>query len=148
MPSKDSRADLESYLNATNGRDFEALERLVHPDYEDFYPQSGERIHGGANLRAVLEHYPGGYSGGGVAEVIGTEDRWVVTPAFSIVRVEGAGETFTGASRGRFPDGSEWFIVNIGQLRDGLVWRVQTFFAQTFEPAAWRSAWVTVDAQH
>lgn len=147
MTSRDPRAVFEAYLRAVNGRDVEALERLVHADFEDFYPQSGERIRGGANLRSVIEHYPGGYQGTGVTQVVGTEDRWVVTPVFSLVRIEGAGDTFTGVSRGRYPDGSEWYIVNIGQVRDGLVWRVQTFFAPRFEPPAWRSAWVTLDAE-
>lgn len=147
MTSQDPRSVFESYLHATNGRDLAALDRVVHADFEDFYPQSGERIEGGANLRAILENYPGGYRGAGVEQVVGTEDRWVMTPVFSLIRIEGAGDTFTGVSRGRYPDGSEWFIVNIGQVRDGRVWRVQTFFAPTFEPAGWRSAWISVDSE-
>lgn len=147
MTTPDARSVFESYLRATNARDLESLERVVHPDFEDFYPQSGERIHGLANLRAILEHYPGGFTGRGVDQVIGTEDRWVMSPAFSLVRIVGAGDTFTGVSRGRYPDGNEWFIVNIGQVLDGRVWRLQTFFAPTFEPADWRSAWVTVGAE-
>ena len=117
------------------------------PDFEDVYPQSGEHTHGAANLRAIIEHYPGGYTGGGVDRVVGAEDRWVTTPAFSLLRIEGTGDTFTAVSRGRYPDGSDWFVVNLGQVRDGLVWRVQTFFAQTFEPPAWRSAWVEVEPE-
>ena len=147
MTSQDPRSVFESYLHATNGRDLAALDRVVHADFEDFYPQSGERIAGATSLRAILENYPGGYDGRGVAQVVGAEDRWVMTPMFSVVRIEGTGDTFTGVSRGRYPDGSEWFIVNIGQIRDGRVWRVQTSFAPTCEPAGWRSAWVSVHAE-
>jgi ketosteroid isomerase-like protein len=139
----DPRTVFERYLRATNARDAVALTELVHPDFEDVYPQSGERTRGAANLQAIIEHYPGGgYVGSGLERIVGTEDRWVMTPAFSVLRIEGAGDTFTGVSRGRYPDGTEWFIVTIGQMRDGKVWRAETYFAETFEPPAWRSSWV------
>jgi ketosteroid isomerase-like protein len=139
----DLRPVFERYLQATNARDVAALTDLVHPDFEDVYPQSGERTRGLANLRAIIEHYPsGGYVGAGTERVVGTEDRWVMTPAFTVLRIEGRGDTFTGVSRGRYPDGTEWFVVTIGQMRDGKVWRAETFFAQTFEPPAWRANWV------
>jgi hypothetical protein len=137
------RAVFEAYLKATNARDLVSLETLVHQDFEDVYPQSGERTRGLANLRAIIEHYPGGgYAGHGTDRVVGAEDRWVMTPAFSLLRVEGSGDTFTGVSRGRYPDGTDWYIVTIGQVREGKVWRAETFFAQTFEAPSWRSEWV------
>jgi hypothetical protein len=137
------RTVFERYLHATNARDVAALADLVHPDFEDVYPQSGERTRGIANLRAIIEHYPGGgYLGAGTERVVGAEDRWVMTPAFTLLRIEGTGDTFTGVSRGRYPDGTDWFIVTIVQIRDQKVWRAETYFAQTFEPPAWRSRFV------
>ena len=148
MTTQEPRAVVEAYLRAANGRDLAALESLVHPDYEDFYPQSGERTRGFQNLRSIIENYPsGGYAGQGTDRVVGAEDRWIMTPGFSLLRIEGTGDTFTGVSRGRYPDGSDWYIVNICQMRDGLVWRAQTFFAPVFEPPAWRSEWVEVEKQ-
>ena len=35
----------------------------------------------------------------------------------------------------------------IAELKDGLVWRVQTFFAPPFEPPAWRTEWVEIVAE-
>lgn len=143
MTEFDLRTVFERYLKATNARDVDALTDLVHPDFEDVYPQSGERTRGLANLRAIIEHYPaGGYLGAGTKRVVGAEDRWVMTPAFSVLRIEGTGDTFTGVSRGRYPDGTDWFIVTIARMRDHKVWRAETYFAQTFEPPSWRSAWV------
>jgi SnoaL-like protein len=145
MADREPRAVFEAYLRATNARDIAALESLVHPDFVDLYPQSGERTHGPANLRAIIEHYPdGGYVGGGAERIVGAEDRWVMTPAFTLLRIEGSGDTFTGVSRGRYPDGTDWHIVTIGQIRDGLVWRAETFFAPAFEPPPWRTPWVEV----
>ena len=146
MLDPDLRSVFEAYLRATNSRDVAALERLVHPEFVDSYPQSGERTRGPANLRAIIEHYPeGGYTAGGTQRVVGAEDRWLMSPAFTLVRIEGTGDTFTGVSRGRYPDGSEWHIVTIGEMRDGVVWRAETFFAPKFEPPPWRAEWVEIE---
>jgi hypothetical protein len=145
MTSQDPRSVFEAFIRAANSRDIAALEKLVHPEFQDFYPQTGEMTRGFANLRAIIENYPsGGYAGKGTDRVVGTEDHWVVTPTFSMLRIEGAGDTFTGISRGRYPDGSDWYVVNICQIRNGLVWRSETFFAPLFEAPAWRSEWVEV----
>jgi hypothetical protein len=139
------RTVFEAYVTAVNSGDARALRDLVHPDFEDAYPQSRERIRGSANLQAIIEHYPGGgYEGGGTDRVVGAEDRWVPTPMFSVMRIEGTGSVFTGVSRVRYPDGTDWLVVNIAEIRDGLVWRVDTFFAPAFEPPTWRSQWVDI----
>lgn len=146
MSQQDGRTVFETYLKSTNARDLGALELVVHPDFEDLYPQSGERTRGFANLRAIIEHYPGGgYEGQGAEKIVGTEDRWVLTPAFTVLRIEGTGDTFTGVSRGRYPDGTDWHIVTIGQVRDGRLWRAETYFAPAFAPPAWRAEWVERD---
>lgn len=90
MSENDARGVFEAYLKATNARDVQALESLVHEDFEDRYPQSGERTVGFANLRAIIANYPaGGYEGQGTGRIVGTEDRWVLTPAFTVLRIEG-----------------------------------------------------------
>lgn len=142
-PDRDARWVFEAYLRAVNGRDVAALEGLVEDDFEDVYPQSGELTRGLANFRSIIEQYPGGgYAGQGTDRLVGTEDRWVLTPSFTVVRIEGTGDTFTGVTRSRYPDGTDWYIVTIAQMRNGKLWRAETYFAQTFEPPAWRAAWV------
>lgn len=119
---------------------------MLHPDFEDFYPQSGERTRGIANLKAIIEHYPdGGWTDQGRDRVIGGEDRWVTTPTFTLLRIEGTGNVYTGVQKARYPDGTEWIVVIIGEIRDGRLWRVQTLWAPRFEPPAWRAAWVEVE---
>ena len=140
---RDARWVFEAYLRAANGRDLAALEGLLDDDFEDVYPQSGELTRGLANFRSIIEQYPGGgYAGQGTDRLVGTEDRWVLTPSFTVVRIEGTGDTFTGVTRSRYPDGTDWYIVTIAQMRDGKLWRAETYFAQTFKPPAWRAAWV------
>ena len=140
---RDSRSVFEAYLRAANGRDVAALEGLFDDDFEDVYPQSGEVTRGLANFRSIIEQYPGGgYAGKGTHRLVGTEDRWALTPSFTVVRIEGTGDTFTGVTRSRYPDGTDWHIVTIAQMRNGKLWRAETYFAQTFEAPAWRAAWV------
>lgn len=140
---RDPRSVFEAYLRAVNGRDVAALEGLFDDDFEDVYPQSGELTRGLANFRSIIEQYPGGgYAGQGTDRLVGTEDRWALTPSFTVVRIEGTGDTFTGVTRSRYPDGTDWYIVTIAQMRNGKLWRAETYFAQTFEPPAWRAVWV------
>ena len=145
MPTLTARAAFEAYLAALTQRDMDALDALVHPDFEDIYPQSGERVRGAANLKAIIENYPeGGPEDRGRERVEGAEDRWVTTPTFKVLRIEGTGNVFTAVHRAQYPDGSEWHVVLIAEMRDGKAWRMQTYFAPSFEPPGWRAQWVEV----
>ena len=144
MPTPQSRAVFEAFLRAANRQDVAALADLVHPDYMEVYPQSGEQTRGIENLSAIITHYPGGIEDMGTDRVVGSEDRWVLTPVFTLLRIEGDGDTFTGVQKARYPDASEWYVISVGEIRDFRVWRVQTFFAPAFDPPAWRSSWVDV----
>ena len=143
MTTLTARAAFEAYLSALAGRDLAALDALVHPDFEDLIPQSGERTRGLTNLKAIGENYPGGvWKDQGRERVEGADDRWVTTPTFTVLRIEGTGNIFTGVQRAQYPDGSEWHVILIGEMRDGQAWRMQTYFAPRFEPPEWRAQWV------
>ena len=147
MTTLSARAAFEAYLDALNQRDLTALDALLHPDFEDLYPQSGELTRGPANLRAIIENYPdGGWTDQGRERVEGAEDRWVTTPTFTVLRIEGSGNVFTGVQRAQYPDGTEWHVILIGEMRDGKAWRMQTYWAPRFEAPAWRAAWVEVSS--
>ena len=40
-------------------------------------------------------------------------------PTFTVLRIEGTGSVFTGVQRAQYPDGSEWHVILIGEMRDG-----------------------------
>ena len=94
----------------------------------------------------MLSNYPGGLEAGRVApegaRIFGGEDRWVMTPSFTVLRVTGTSDVYTVVTKAHYPDGSEWYVVAIAQLKDSLIWRQTTFFAPTFEAPAWRAQWV------
>src|SRR5207248_3079101 len=56
----DNRTTVEQFLQAMGTNDVEAQERLLSDDIVEAYPQSGERIRGKDNRRAIIENYPGG----------------------------------------------------------------------------------------
>jgi PAS domain-containing protein len=120
---------------------------LVAPDYVEEYPQSGEVIRGRENLRAILENYPGGFDQGaleGPPRTFGPDERWVMTPTFTLTRLEGSGGVYTTVARVRYPDGSHWHVTAIREVRDGQIVRSTTFFGPQFDPPEWRRQWVEV----
>ena len=141
MNRSDNRSVAEKYCRALPA-DFDVLASLQHPEFVQEFPQSGETIRGSDNFRKVHENYPGGSPGNEVRRVTGTEDRWTVAPTFTLVRLTGVGDTFTAESSASYPDGSQYQVVTILEIRDAKVFRARTYFAPEFEPPGWRAEWV------
>lgn len=135
------------YVDAISQRDFAALEPMIHPDYIGEYPQSGERFRGFAAFRAQFEHYPGGLPTALPEEtrtkVLGDEERWAITPAYTVLPLSGP-ERFTTVSRSPYPDGSWWWVVSIVTMRDDKVVHAETYFAPEFEAPEWRKEFVEI----
>ncbi len=125
-------------------RDAAALDEVLHPDFVEVYPQSGERTAGPENLKAIVTAVPGTLQSLG-RHMVGAEDRWAMTPTFTLVHIEGSGDVFTGVQKARYPDGSDWWVIQIATMRDGRVWRLESYFGPAFEPAPWRAPFVTVE---
>ena len=145
MAEQSARAVVEAFVRAIEVKDFAAQGALVTDDYVDEMPQSGERIRGRDNALAIAENYPGGV---GTLDrtnqrVIGADDRWVMTPTFSILRIEGSGNTFTYAGTLRYPGtGEVWHIIAIAVVRDGKIARTTTYYAPKFDAPDWRAPYV------
>jgi hypothetical protein len=102
-----------------------------HPeDYALEMPQSGERIRGRERMRRFQESYstlsPSDPTCGiRLHRVLVKDGLWVV---------EGIAD---------YDDGREALnVVLILELRDGKMWRDRWYFAESFEPPAWRAQWV------
>ena len=142
MPERTNEEVVRAYIQAVVVNDGDALARLRDPAWVLDYPQSGERIRGHANDRGVADHYPGGLPEVDPGRIVGTEDRWVVTPSFTYVRVAGSGDTWWAEGIARYPDGLTWNMVTMYRLHDGRIIREVTYWAQPFEAPAWRAEWV------
>ena len=133
---------IHAYLRALTDNDAGTLASLRDPAWILDYPQSGERIRGNANERAIADNYPGGIPEVDAGRIVGSEDRWVVTPSFTFERAVGSGETWWSEGRARYPDGSLWHIVSMYQLHDHRVVREITYWAEPFDAPGWRAGWV------
>lgn len=137
-----SKRDLvERYMKAFP-MDFDALGALRHPDYVEDWPQSGERIRGHENYVRVHEAYPGGLPEAETRRIVGSEDQWVTSPSFTVVRISGAGDAYTVEGTLRYPTGTSTHIVAILRLRDGKVAEATHYFADPFQAPDWRTEWV------
>jgi ketosteroid isomerase-like protein len=132
----DNRTTVEQFLRAMAANDIEAQERLLSDDFVEEYPQSGERIRGKDNRRAIIENYPGGTpretstaNSDPVAEVI-----------------IGAGDRFAVAGQITYPNGETWHALSLIELRDGKISKIADYFGAPFEAPAWRAPYVEKEA--
>jgi ketosteroid isomerase-like protein len=144
MAEPSGRAIVERYARATQARDFDALALLLADDYVDEFPQSGERTRGKANALAIVRNYPGGV---GTIEptstrLVGAEDRWVLTPTFATLRIEGSGDVYTYVGTVTYTNGETWQMIQILELRQGKIAKTTSWFAAPFEAPAWRAPFV------
>jgi len=134
---------VERYVRAVLENDFETQERVLHADYIAEWPQSGERIRGRANVRAIGTNYPGGAVKADVKAVRGAEDRWVTTPVGTLLRVIGTGDVYTALFTATYPgDPRPWHCAAVVELRDGKVLKSTVIFGAPFDAPAWRARWV------
>ena len=142
-----TRALIERWAEALGSMNVDAMEELLHDDIVDEYPQSGERIIGKANLRALRMNYPGAEEQplrGEVRALVGAEESWVMGPSYNITHIAGSGDSYAIAGTIAYPDGSVWHLAQFVRTKDARIWRLTSYFAPTFDPPAWRSQWVEV----
>jgi hypothetical protein len=140
MNAENSRHVVDHFVKGLAAGDLDLQAEVCAPDMVVEYPQSRERFNGWANVRAHAENYPGGVPTG-TGKVVGSEDQWVTTPSFTILRIEGTGDTYTLVGRANYPDGTEWQTMAWIELRGGKVAKMTTIFGAPFDPPHWRAQW-------
>ena len=145
MPELTNREVVEHFVAAMNADDLDAAEQYLAEDVVEDYPQSGERIRGRANRRAVVANYPGraerDFAPGKVGAIVG-EDQWVMTPTLSLLRLTGSGEKFTATGEIIYPNRERWHVVQLMEVRGGKIAKMISYFAPPFEPAPYRAKFV------
>jgi SnoaL-like domain len=142
MASKTNREVVERFVQCLIAHDLDAQAEVCAADMVIEYPQSGERIRGWANIRAMAENYPGGLPKDVRGKVIGSEDKWVVGPTFNILRIEGTGDVYTVVGSALYPDGQTWQVMSLLELRSGKIAKTTEVYGAPFDPPEWRSKWV------
>jgi hypothetical protein len=123
MEDQQIRAVLDQHWAASVAGD---LER-EHDIYDDHvvvdYPQSREHIVSRRNIQALRGHHPSKPAGFTIRRIIGNGDLWITE--YVIIY-----------------DGRPVPTISIMEFRDGKVIHETQYFAEPFEPPAWRARWV------
>jgi hypothetical protein len=122
VSEQQNRDALARYFEAFERRDLDAFAELFHDDYVEEYPQSGERIRGKQNARAVNENYPGLPS--------------LINCSYNISGNLGVMEMTLEY------DGDRVHACEIVEFEEGKIKRARTYFAEPFEAPQWRAQWV------
>ncbi len=133
---------VRGYLDAVANRDLDEATRLRHRDWVSEWPQSGERVRGDDNWRAIDEAFPGGHPDVRHAHVVGSEDRWVMTPAFTFQRMVGSGQFWWADGDITYANGETWKVVILLEVLDRQIHREVVFYAEPFEAPEWRASYV------
>lgn len=145
VDSKVVREYLNRWYKALNARRFDDLASIMAEIGDENivleYPQSGERIRGRENNFAVLKNYPG-LPEATLKDVRGADDRWVLTPSWTPLRITGTGDHYAVEGTLAYPSGEVWSVVDLFELRNDKVVRVTEYFGLPFPPADWRAKWV------
>ncbi len=136
------------YQEATANLDIAALGELRHPDYECYYPQSGERFVGHGSWAAAHADYASRFGevrevetvrGGSQKATVSTAPSIMPFASTPIIQVADTGDLVTLEGSGRWPDGKIYHWVQILEYRDRLVWRETQYFAEPFAAPEWRA---------
>jgi ketosteroid isomerase-like protein len=122
MGDQEIRAAIDRHWEASAAGDQDAEHEIYHDDVVVDYPQSGERIHSRRNLQALRSHHPAKLD-------------------FTIRRILGGGNLWITEYVIDY-DGKPAFTVSIMEFRDDKVAHETQYFADPFDPPAWRTQWV------
>jgi hypothetical protein len=133
---------VRAYAAASVAADVDAAARLRHPEWIVEWPQSGERVTSSEAFAEIVRNYPGGAPSAKVRRIVGDQDRWLVTPSNTVIRVGGEGDAWWGEWVVTYPDGGTYYCIDLIELRDGLVYRETVYWAAPFAAPEWRAPWV------
>jgi len=120
-------------LEASTTGDLETGMAGAHPDWEGYYPQSGERFVGAQAIIDAHRDYPGGLPEEHVIGLAGAPDTWTLGPLMIPTRVTGGGASWLGETAITYANGIHWFQVAIAILREGRLWRLRMYYVPTTE---------------
>jgi ketosteroid isomerase-like protein len=122
MGAEENRQTIERLWKLMEKQDWNAAGELLHDDFVQEWPQSGERIRGRENSMAINQNYPG-------------------FPSQTVGRILAAGDLVTSEVTLNY-GGQIYRGVSIFEFRDGKVVKETDYFAQPFKAPEWRSQWV------
>lgn len=123
MTEQETRQVVEKYIQCISDQNLEDLADLLHEDYVEEFPQSGERIKGKENWRKVYEAFPN-------------------MPEIKGYNLHVAGDIAVLEMLLDYPDSGIALACDILVFEDGKIARNTGYFGQPFAAPEWRSKWV------
>jgi ketosteroid isomerase-like protein len=124
MSDRDAGQLAEAMWRAMEAGDWDAAGGLLHDDYVQEWPQSGERIVGRDDAMAINRNFPGGL------------------PSMNFRRTVADGNLAVLEVELTYADGSRYFGTSVIEVRDGKVVKETDYFSQAFPAPQWRAQWV------
>jgi SnoaL-like domain len=123
--SEGTRSTVERYWRLVGAGDWEGATALMHHDFVEEWPQSGERLRGTGNWLSMITAHPN-------------------PPAITAIQTWGGDDLYvTHAAFDYAGDGSPpWQVLAVMEFRDGKIVRILQVFGAPFEASEWRSEWV------
>jgi len=123
MSEAKNRATIDALVAAINARDLTALDKVFTKDVVMEWPQSGERIRGEENRRAIYSRFPS-------------------LPRVTPRRLTGSGDVWVLEATLDYGDGDPYQGVFMFQLRDGVIAQEVAYWSKPFPAPDWRAPWV------
>lgn len=120
----DHEAVVQRLIDCINARDIAVMDDLFHEDAVMDWPQSGERVVGGANRRAIYGAFP-------------------QLPTITPRRMLSAGDLVVLEASLDY-GGPVYATVFIFEFRGDRIERETAYWADPFPPPEWRAQWVEV----
>jgi ketosteroid isomerase-like protein len=124
MEDQEAGRVAQALWTAMEAGDWEGAGKIMHDDYVQEWPQSGERIVGRDNAIAINKNFPGGL------------------PTMKYHRALSGGDLAVLEVGLTYADGSRYLGVSVVEIRDGKVAKETDYFAQSFPAPQWRAQWV------
>ncbi len=122
MATKNEKV-IERLIKCINEKKVEVMDELFHDDAVMDWPQSGERIVGAANRRAIYGAFP-------------------ALPTITPRRMVSEGDLVAAEASLDYGGPSPYKAVFIFEFRDGKIAKETAYWSEPFEAPDWRSQWV------
>ena len=121
--AKKNEKVIERLIKCINERKVEVMDELFHDDAVMDWPQSGERIVGAANRRAIYGAFP-------------------ALPTITPRRMVSEGDLVVAEASLDYGGPSPYKAVFIFEFRDGKIAKETAYWSEPFPAPDWRSEWV------
>ena len=122
MGEQENRRVVERLIACINDRQVEVMDELFHDDVLMEWPQSGERVRGAENRRAIYGSFP-------------------QLPTITPRRLLSAGDLVIAEAMLDY-GGPRYATVFVFEMRDGKIERETAYWSEPFEAPDWRAQWV------